>query len=155
MNGVGCPFNYSSRLKWWLCVCSLELLSSLGACPAAVHEFRIPPKALLGLHSYCPVHFDALHTVLVDVTVHISLLKASSSTASLKVPIKLVTNSIYFPLYWRLYCLFIEVTLDCLLIVTDFLYFFTKVTCSIKLFHWFLWYGRCPFNLVGQINYFL
>ncbi|XP_044479099.1 protein FAM135B-like isoform X2 [Mangifera indica] len=62
----------------------LELLSSLGACPAAVHEFRIPPKALLGLHSYCPVHFDALHTVLVDVTVHISLLKASSSTASLK-----------------------------------------------------------------------
>ncbi|KAJ0011346.1 hypothetical protein Pint_32923 [Pistacia integerrima] len=61
-----------------------ELQSSLGACPAAVHEFRIPPKALLGLHSYCPVHFDALHTVLVDVSVHISLLKASSSTASLK-----------------------------------------------------------------------
>ncbi|XP_031260706.1 uncharacterized protein LOC116118890 isoform X4 [Pistacia vera] len=66
-----------------------ELQSSLGACPAAVHEFRIPPKALLGLHSYCPVHFDALHTVLVDVSVHISLLKASSSTASLKEPYQL------------------------------------------------------------------
>ncbi|KAJ0078107.1 hypothetical protein Patl1_36926 [Pistacia atlantica] len=70
---------YSARLE-----SGLELQSSLGACPTAVHEFRIPPKALLGLHSYCPVHFDALHTVLVDVSVHISLLKASSSTASLK-----------------------------------------------------------------------
>ncbi|XP_029126722.1 protein FAM135B isoform X2 [Cajanus cajan] len=44
--------------------------------PAAIHEFRIPPKALIGLHSYCPVHFDSLHTVLVDVSVHVSLLKA-------------------------------------------------------------------------------
>lgn len=60
--------------------------SSLGTYPDAVHEFRIPPKALLGLHSYCPVHFDSLHTVLVDVSVHVSLLKASSSTAPSKVP---------------------------------------------------------------------
>ncbi|KDO50637.1 hypothetical protein CISIN_1g003622mg [Citrus sinensis] len=60
---------------------SPDLQSSLDACPAAVHEFRIPPKALLGLHSYCPVHFDSLHAVLVDVSVHVSLLKASSSTA--------------------------------------------------------------------------
>lgn len=46
------------------------------ACSAAVHEFRIPPKSLLGLHSYCPVHFDAFHAVLVDLSVHITLLKA-------------------------------------------------------------------------------
>ncbi|EEF34216.1 conserved hypothetical protein [Ricinus communis] len=56
----------------------LELLAYLDASSVAVHEFRIPPKALLGLHSYCPVHFDAFHAVLVDLTVHISLLKAGS-----------------------------------------------------------------------------
>ncbi|XAR60341.1 hypothetical protein NMG60_11033668 [Bertholletia excelsa] len=54
------------------------LQASLDAGSAAVHEFRIPPKALLGLHSYCPVHFDAFHAVLVDLTVHISLLKGGS-----------------------------------------------------------------------------
>uniref|UniRef100_A0A2P2MUS7 Protein FAM135B n=1 Tax=Rhizophora mucronata TaxID=61149 RepID=A0A2P2MUS7_RHIMU len=54
-----------------------KLKSSLNASPAAVHEFRIPPKALLGLHSYCPIHFDAFYAVLVDVSVHISMLKAS------------------------------------------------------------------------------
>ncbi|CAK9313273.1 unnamed protein product [Citrullus colocynthis] len=53
-----------------------ELQASLDASPAAVHEFRIPPKALLGLHSYCPVHFDAFHAVLVDVSVHICLLRS-------------------------------------------------------------------------------
>ncbi|KAK2664209.1 hypothetical protein Ddye_002783 [Dipteronia dyeriana] len=61
-----------------------ELQSSADICPAAVHEFRIPPKALIGLHSYCPVHFDAFHAVLVDISVHITLLKASASIASLK-----------------------------------------------------------------------
>ncbi|XP_050377066.1 uncharacterized protein LOC126794399 isoform X2 [Argentina anserina] len=55
-----------------------DLQEALDANPAAVHEFRIPPKALLGLHSYCPVHFDAFHSVLVDVSIHISLLKAPS-----------------------------------------------------------------------------
>ncbi|MED6181734.1 hypothetical protein PIB30_022172 [Stylosanthes scabra] len=63
-----------------------DLQSSLDAYPAAVHEFRIPPKALLGLHSYCPVHFDMFHAVLVDVSVHVSLLKATSSHRALKVP---------------------------------------------------------------------
>ncbi|KAH0989019.1 hypothetical protein GBA52_000502 [Prunus armeniaca] len=63
-----------------------DLQASLDASPAAVHEFRIPPKALLGLHSYCPVHFDVFHAVLVDVTVHISLLKAVSYTLPSKVP---------------------------------------------------------------------
>ncbi|KAG6627785.1 protein FAM135B-like isoform X1 [Carya illinoinensis] len=63
-----------------------EVLASLDASPAAVHEFRIPPKALLGLHSYCPVHFDAFHAVLVDVTIHTSLLKAGSSVSPMKVP---------------------------------------------------------------------
>ncbi|KAJ7958857.1 hypothetical protein O6P43_019513 [Quillaja saponaria] len=62
-----------------------DLQASLDASPAAVHEFRIPPKALLGLHSYCPVHFDAFHSVLVDVSVHISLLKAASYPPALKV----------------------------------------------------------------------
>ncbi|QCD99714.1 Alpha/Beta hydrolase fold [Vigna unguiculata] len=63
-----------------------DLQASLDAYPAAVHEFRIPPKALLGLHSYCPVHFDALHAVLVDVSVHVSLLKAASNQSASKVP---------------------------------------------------------------------
>uniref|UniRef100_A0A1J3IMM7 DUF676 domain-containing protein n=1 Tax=Noccaea caerulescens TaxID=107243 RepID=A0A1J3IMM7_NOCCA len=48
------------------------------ACPAAVHEFRIPPKALSGLHSYCPVHFDTFHAVLIDVTVHVSVMKSAA-----------------------------------------------------------------------------
>ncbi|EEF43562.1 conserved hypothetical protein [Ricinus communis] len=61
-----------------------ELQGSLSACPAAVHEFRLPPKALLGLHSYCPVHFDAFHSVLVDTSVHIITVKASWTP--LKVP---------------------------------------------------------------------
>ncbi|XWS25444.1 hypothetical protein CRYUN_Cryun27aG0068900 [Craigia yunnanensis] len=63
-----------------------EFQASPDGCPAAVHEFRIPPKALLGLHSYCPVYFDAFHAVLVDVSVHISLLKAGSRKAPMKVP---------------------------------------------------------------------
>lgn len=54
---------------------------SFDSCPAAVHEFWLPPKALLGLHSYCPVHFDAFHAVLVDVSVHISLLQGSVDTS--------------------------------------------------------------------------
>ncbi|XP_023537065.1 protein FAM135B-like isoform X1 [Cucurbita pepo subsp. pepo] len=53
-----------------------ELQASLDASSAAVHEFRIPPKALAGLHSYCPVHFDVFHAVLVDVSVHICLLRS-------------------------------------------------------------------------------
>ncbi|KAK4271109.1 hypothetical protein QN277_019849 [Acacia crassicarpa] len=63
-----------------------DLHASLGQCAAAVHEFRIPPKALLGLHSYCPVYFDASHAVLVDTSVHISLLRAGLWTPQLKVP---------------------------------------------------------------------
>ncbi|KAE8125952.1 hypothetical protein FH972_020712 [Carpinus fangiana] len=63
-----------------------EMLAFLDAFPAAVHEFRIPPKALVGLHSYCPVHFDAFHAVLVDVSIHTSLLKFGSSTSPPKVP---------------------------------------------------------------------
>ncbi|KAA3476572.1 protein FAM135B-like protein isoform X1 [Gossypium australe] len=54
--------------------------------PAAIHEFQIPPKALLGLHSYCPVYFDAFHAVLVDVSVHTTLLKAGSHKVHTKVP---------------------------------------------------------------------
>lgn len=62
-----------------------ELQASLDASPAAVHEFRVPPKALLGLHSYCPIHFDAFHAVLVDLSVHIVLLKAGTNTHLKKV----------------------------------------------------------------------
>ncbi|CAJ1963578.1 unnamed protein product [Sphenostylis stenocarpa] len=61
-----------------------ELQSSLDACAASVHEYRIPPKALSGLHSYCPVYFDVFHTVLVDTSVHISLLKSGYLTPQLK-----------------------------------------------------------------------
>ncbi|KAL4588579.1 hypothetical protein LXL04_001471 [Taraxacum kok-saghyz] len=57
-----------------------NMQDSLEVSPAAVHEFKIPPKALLGVHTYCPVHFDAFHAVLVDTTVHISLLKGGVHT---------------------------------------------------------------------------
>ncbi|XP_028800982.1 protein FAM135B [Neltuma alba] len=63
-----------------------DLHASLDQRPAAVHEYRIPPKALLGLHSYCPIQFDAFHAVLVDTSVHISLLRAGFRTPRLKVP---------------------------------------------------------------------
>lgn len=59
--------------------------ASLDTSPAAVHEFRLPPKALLGLHAYCPVYFDAFHSVLVDTSVHVSLLKRRAYAAPLKV----------------------------------------------------------------------
>ncbi|KAI4366512.1 hypothetical protein MLD38_022382 [Melastoma candidum] len=58
------------------------LQASLDSGSAAVHEFRIPPKALPGLHCYCPVHFDVFHAVLIDTSVHISLLKSGSSVAT-------------------------------------------------------------------------
>ncbi|KAL6543305.1 hypothetical protein OROHE_010825 [Orobanche hederae] len=64
----------------------LNLQTCLETSPAAVHEFRLPPKALLGLHAYCPVHFDAFHAVLVDTSVHVSLLKSEVYVSSLKVP---------------------------------------------------------------------
>ncbi|XP_010544041.1 PREDICTED: protein FAM135B isoform X2 [Tarenaya hassleriana] len=54
------------------------LAKPLDTSSVAVHEFRIPPKALMGLHSYCPVHFDTLHAVLIDVSVHISVLKSAA-----------------------------------------------------------------------------
>ena len=62
-----------------------EIQSSSVASSAAVHEFRIPRRALLGLHSYCPVHFDVFHSVLVDLTLHIVYLKAGATKPSLKV----------------------------------------------------------------------
>ncbi|KAJ9183343.1 hypothetical protein P3X46_007208 [Hevea brasiliensis] len=81
--GDKCPSTSAVILKFELLQApasedGLELLAYLDASTVAVHEFRIPPKALLGLHSYCPVHFDAFHAVLVDISVHTSLLKASS-----------------------------------------------------------------------------
>ncbi|PNY13108.1 hypothetical protein L195_g009756, partial [Trifolium pratense] len=63
-----------------------DLQDSLDACSVSFHEYKIPPKALRGLHSYCPVHFDAFHSVVVDTSVHISLLKASYRTIPQKVP---------------------------------------------------------------------
>ncbi|PPE01246.1 hypothetical protein GOBAR_DD01740 [Gossypium barbadense] len=62
------------------------ILASPDYCPAAIHEFPIPPKALLGLHSYCPVYFDAFHAILEDVSVHTTLLKAGSRKVYTKVP---------------------------------------------------------------------
>lgn len=66
-------------------LCRPELQGSLDPYAASVHEYKIPPKALRGLHSYCPVHFDAFHAVLVDTSIHISLLKASYHTSQQKV----------------------------------------------------------------------
>ncbi|GJM87925.1 hypothetical protein PR202_ga03931 [Eleusine coracana subsp. coracana] len=63
-----------------------ELQSSSATSSAAVHEFRIPRRALLGLHTYSPVHFDVFHSVLVDLTLHIVYLKAGATKASLKIP---------------------------------------------------------------------
>lgn len=71
--------------------CRSELPAALNSDPAAVHEFRIPPKALLGVHSYCPVHFDMLHSVLIDVSIHISLLATELQTPEVKVS-RFVTN---------------------------------------------------------------
>ncbi|KAK8967313.1 hypothetical protein KSP40_PGU010399 [Platanthera guangdongensis] len=62
----------------------LEMQGSFEAFSAAIHEFRIPSKALLGIHSYCPIHFDVFHAVLVDLSIHTVLLKAG--TTSQKVP---------------------------------------------------------------------
>uniref|UniRef100_A0A0D9XPF7 DUF676 domain-containing protein n=1 Tax=Leersia perrieri TaxID=77586 RepID=A0A0D9XPF7_9ORYZ len=50
------------------------------------HEFRIPYTTLLGLHTYFPVHFDAFHPVLVDLTMHIVYLKAGVTQSSQKAP---------------------------------------------------------------------
>ncbi|RAL47624.1 hypothetical protein DM860_011362 [Cuscuta australis] len=58
-----------------------NLQDSFDTCPAAVHEFRLPPEALLGLHSFCPVHFDTFHAILLDVSVHISLLQGSAGSS--------------------------------------------------------------------------
>ncbi|XP_043694472.1 protein FAM135B-like isoform X2 [Telopea speciosissima] len=62
-----------------------DFQASLDALPASIHEFRIPPKGLLGLHSYCPVYFDTFHAVLVDVSVHATVLKAGAYTPPKKV----------------------------------------------------------------------
>ncbi|KAL5206661.1 hypothetical protein ABZP36_034870 [Zizania latifolia] len=63
-----------------------DIHASSVASSASVHEFRVPRRALLGLHSYCPVHFDAFHSVLVDLTLHIVYLKAGATKSSLKMP---------------------------------------------------------------------
>ena len=63
-----------------------ELHASLDACSTSVHEFQIPPKSFLGLHSYCPIHFDSFHAVLVDISLHIPLLRAGIHAPSSKVP---------------------------------------------------------------------
>ncbi|VFQ86608.1 unnamed protein product [Cuscuta campestris] len=72
-----------------------DLHAPLGAKPVAVHEFRIPPKALLGLHSYCPVHFDSFHAVLVDASIHICLLKRGVHTLSSKVASEVASSEDY------------------------------------------------------------
>lgn len=76
-------------------MCRSDLQASLDAFPAAIHEFRIPPKALLGLHSYCPVHFDTFHAVVVDISVHITLLKAGLHAPTRKES-RFVTGSSFY-----------------------------------------------------------
>lgn len=86
LSGVKLFHLREQNMKLLQSLCRSDLQSSLDKCPAAVHEYRIPPKALFGLHSYCPVYFDALHAVLIDTSVHISLLRAGYHTPRLKVP---------------------------------------------------------------------
>lgn len=78
--------------------------TTLETSSAAIHEFRIPPKGLLGLHTYCPVHFDAFHTVLVDLSVHIVFLKAGSHAPSQKVtrfvPLPVLIRNIDFVIFY-------------------------------------------------------
>ncbi|XP_020527412.1 protein FAM135B isoform X2 [Amborella trichopoda] len=62
------------------------LQAALDAFPAAVHELRVPPKALLGLHTYCPLHFDSYHAVLIELSIHVVRLKAGTNTNQKKVP---------------------------------------------------------------------
>lgn len=76
-------------------MCRSDLQASLDAFPAAIHEFRVPPKALLGLHSYCPVHFDTFHAVVVDLSVHITLLKAGVHAPTRKES-RFVTGSSFY-----------------------------------------------------------
>ncbi|XP_042427515.1 protein FAM135B-like isoform X1 [Zingiber officinale] len=57
-----------------------EIQATYNLIPASIHEFRIPPEALLGLHSYCPVHFDTFHASLIDLSVHVVYLKSGTST---------------------------------------------------------------------------
>ncbi|XP_039023560.1 protein FAM135B-like isoform X1 [Hibiscus syriacus] len=85
------PFSSAVILKFELLYSPVmekgsEFQASSDGNPAAVHEFRIPPKALLGLHSYCPVYFDSFHAVLVDVSVHTCLLKVGSHKGAKKIP---------------------------------------------------------------------
>lgn len=61
-----------------------EVQNALDNFSASVHEIRVPPKALLGVHSYCPLHFDTFHTVLVDLSIHVVLLKAAAGVFSQK-----------------------------------------------------------------------
>jgi len=61
-----------------------EVQNVLDNFSASVHEIRVPPKALLGVHSYCPLHFDTFHMVLVDLSIHVVLLKAASAVFSQK-----------------------------------------------------------------------
>lgn len=86
------PLNSAVVLKFELMYAPLmencqEIQTPFVMLPTALHEFRIPPKALLGLHSYCPVHFDAFNSVLIDLSIHIVFLKSATSIRE-KVPSK-------------------------------------------------------------------
>uniref|UniRef100_A0A0E0F9T8 DUF676 domain-containing protein n=1 Tax=Oryza meridionalis TaxID=40149 RepID=A0A0E0F9T8_9ORYZ len=81
------PFRIKyARQDIYLSVMVSDIQASSATSSAAVHEFRVPRRALLGSHSYCPVHFDAFHSVLVDLTTHIVYLKAGATKSSLKIP---------------------------------------------------------------------
>ncbi|KAJ1686214.1 hypothetical protein LUZ63_017604 [Rhynchospora breviuscula] len=89
MGGNEGPSTSSAILKFELIYTPLlgttiDMQDSSTTSSSAVHEFRLPHKTLLGLHSYCPVHFDIFHAVLVDLSVHIAFLK-SGTKSSLKV----------------------------------------------------------------------
>ncbi|TKY45379.1 FAM135A protein [Spatholobus suberectus] len=62
-----------------------DLEASLDASSAAIHEFQFLLSSYrIAFILSCP--FDALHAVLVDVSVHVSLLEAASYSSASKLP---------------------------------------------------------------------
>lgn len=102
--------------------CSPDMHSSLDQCLVAVHEYRIPPKALFGLHSYCPIHFDSSHAVLVDTSVHISLLRTDFHRPQLKAPRFVRFQFLKLRRQWYL------ITVSCIFVVYSVLLLFFSYT---------------------------
>lgn len=92
-----------------------EIQATYNLIPASIHEFRIPSEALLGLHSYCPVHFDTFHAALVDLSVHVVYLKSGTSTPEklLKYVTLSVLTFLYFYFLKHTVIFYVSIDLNC------------------------------------------